>query len=226
MRRVAGWAWKALIVLAFSAYQYLVHTSVSTTQTGALYPILLWFPLAALALWVMVRASNKPVWFAALAAASVAIYLVEHQERLGLAAVSGFSHATAYLFLLWYFGRTLMREREPLITRYARRVLGALPLDIVLFTRRLNIAWCVFFAAQLIASALLYAFAPLEAWSFFINLLNFPLVAFMFMGQWVYRRVRYPDTARASIWQAIDAFTQDASLSCKAEVRSSRSSNL
>ncbi|MGH8661617.1 MAG: hypothetical protein ACREUB_07605 [Burkholderiales bacterium] len=219
MRRALGRTWKAFLVLAFIAYQYLVHTSVSSTHTGALYPILLWLPLAALALWVLVRSSNKPAWLAALAAAGIAVYLAEHQERLGLAAVSGISHAAAYLFLLWYFGRTLMRERESLITRYARRVHGALPPDLELFTRRLTAAWCVFFAAQLIASGLLLAFAPLEAWSFFINLLNFPLVAFMFSGQFVYRMVRHPDWPRASIWQAVEAFTEDATLSGSAEVR-------
>lgn len=219
MRRALGWTWKAFIVLAFIAYQYLVHASISSTQAGALYPILLWFPLAALALWVMMRASNKPVWLAALAAAGVAVYLIEHQERLGLAAVSGISHATAYLLLLWYFGRTLRRDGEPLITRFARRVHGSLPQGMEGFTRRLTIAWCGFFAAQLIASALLLAFAPIEAWSLFINLLNVPLVALMFVGQWVYRRVRYPDCPRASLWQAIEAFTQDASLSRSAEVR-------
>jgi uncharacterized membrane protein len=77
----------------------------------------------------------------------------------------------------------------------------------------------VFFAAQLIASALLFALAPLNAWSLFINLLNLPLLALMFAGQWVYRMVRHPDYPRASIWQALEAFTKDASLSKSAEVR-------
>ena len=87
------------------------------------------------------------------------------------------------------------------------------------FTRNLTIAWCVFFAAQLIASALLFAFAALATWSLFVNLLNLPLLALMFAGQFVYRRVRHPDYPRASVWRAIEAFTKDASLSRSAEVR-------
>jgi len=219
MRRIASWSWKALIVLACVAYQYLVHSSVSNAQTGLFHVMLLWLPLVALAGWILVRSRNKPLWLAALLAAGMVIYLMEHQERLGLAAVSGISHATAYLFLLWYFGRTLARGREPIITRFARSVHGALPPDMELFTRKLTIAWCVFFAAQVIASALLFAFAPLNAWSLFINLLNLPLLAIMFAGQFVYRMVRHPNFPRASVWQAIEAFTKDPSLSKSAEVR-------
>jgi uncharacterized membrane protein len=219
MRRVAGWAWKTLIVLACVAYQYLVHVSVTGAQGGAVRAVLLWLPLVALAGWVAARARNKPTWLAALAAAGVAIYLAEHQERLGLAAVSGISHATAYLFLLWCFGRTLAPGTEPMVTRFARRVHGVLPPDMERFTRNLTIAWCVFFAAQLIASALLFALASLELWSAFVNLLNLPLLGLMFAGQWVYRNVRHPGFPRASTWQAIEAFTKDASLSKSTELR-------
>lgn len=219
MRSALAWTWRALVVLTFVAYQYLVHASIGSTQAGVLRPLLLWLPMVALAGWVVARANNKPAWLVALAAASVIVYLVENQERLGLAAVSGFTHAAAYLFLLWYFGRTLTRGREPLITRLARRVHGSLPQGMEGFTRRLTITWCVFFAAQLIASALLFAFAPLELWSLFVNILNAPLVTLMFTGQWAFRRVRHPDCPRASIWQAVEAFTRDAPLSGSAEVR-------
>lgn len=219
MRRVASWSWKILIVLACVAYQYLVHSSVGNAQVGLFYLVLLWLPLVLFAGWILLRSRNKPVWLAALLTAGMVVYLVEHQERLGLAAVSGMSHAAAYLLLLWYFGRTLGRGRESLITRLARSVHGTLPPAMELFTRKMTIAWCVFFASQLIVSALLFAFAPLNAWSLFINLLNLPLLAIMFLGQMVYRRVRHPDYPRASIWQAIEAFTQDASLSKSAELR-------
>jgi len=219
MRRVASWSWKALIVLACVAFQYLVHDSVISSQPRPFYLVLMWLPLALLAGWVMLRSSNKPLWLAALSAAGVVVFLVEHQEQLGLAAVSGISHAAAYLFLLWYFGRTLARGKEPIITRFARSVHGPLQPEMELFTRKLTIAWCVFFAAQLIASALLFTLASLSTWSLFVNLLNLPLLVLMFAGQFVYRMVRHPDYPRASVWRVIEAFTKDASLSKSAEVR-------
>jgi uncharacterized membrane protein len=188
MRRAAGWAWKALIVAACVAYPYLVHVSVTSAQGGLVRSVLLWFPLAALGAWVVARARNKATWLATLFAGGVIVFIAENQEWLGLASVSGISHATAYLFLLGCFGRTLAPGTEPMVTRFARRVHGALPPDMERFTRSLTIAWCVFFAAQLIASALLFAFASLEIWSAFVNLLNLPLLGLMFAGQWGYRR--------------------------------------
>jgi len=219
MRRIASWSWKVLIVLACVAYQYLVHSSVGNARTGLFHYLLLWLPLVLLAGWILLRSRNKPLWLAVLLTAGVVVFLVEYQEQLGLAAVSGISHAAAYLFLLWYFGRTLARGREPIITRFARSVHGTLQPGMELFTRKLTIAWCVFFAAQLIASALLFALASLGAWSLFVNLLNLPLLALMFAGQFVYRMVRHPGYPRASIWRAIEAFTKDASLSKSTEVR-------
>ncbi len=219
MRSAIGWAWKALIVLAFIAYQYGVYVSVSNAQAGLLHTLLMWLPLAVLAGWVLARSGNKPLWLAAVLAAGVFVFLAEHEERLGLVAVNGMSHAAVYLFLLWYFGRTLARGREPLISRFSRTVHGALDPEMALFTRRVTIAWCLFFAIQLIVSALLFAFAPLGVWALFVNVLNLPLLALMFVGQIAYRVIRYPDHPRTSLWQAIQVFIKDTSPSKSAEVR-------
>jgi len=219
MRRAISWAWKAFIVLACVVYQYLVHSTISNAQTDLYYLVLLWLPLGVFAGWILVRSSNKPLWLVILLAAGMLVYLIEHQERLGLAAISGVTHAAAYLFLLWCFGRTLLRGREPLITRLARSMHGMLQPVMELFTRRVTIAWCVFFTAQLTVSALLVAFASLNTWSLFVNLLNPPLLALMFVGQWAYRTIRHPNFPRTSIWQMIQVFTKDVSLSKSAEVR-------
>ena len=218
MRRAVKWSWKVVIVPACVAYQYLVHSSVSNGQFSTVHLVLMWLPLAMLACWILARSRNKPLWLSIVLAAGAIIYILEQRERLGLAVSSGISHAGINLFLLWYFGRTLAPGREPLITRYARRVHGTLQPAMERLTRELTVAWCVFFSAQLIASALLYAFAPLNAWSLFINFLNFPLLAIMFVGQFAYRTLRYPDCPQASIWQAVEAFTKDASLSKSVEV--------
>jgi uncharacterized membrane protein len=179
----------------------------------------MWLPLAVLAVWAVARSGGKLSWLAALLAAGVLVYLIEQREGLGLAASSGITQAAFYLFLLWYFGRSLLRGREPMITRFARRVHGTPPPDMIVLTRQLTVAWCVFFAAQLLVSALLYAFAPLGAWSLFVNVLNLPLLALMFVFQSIYRNLLYPDCPRASIWQAIQAFSKEASLTNRAETR-------
>jgi uncharacterized membrane protein len=117
-------------------------------------------------------------------------------------------HAAIYLFLLWMFGRTLVRGSEPLITRVARRVHDVLMPEIEAYTRRVTQAWCCFFAAQILVSALLFALAPLDIWLLFVGVLHFPLVVLMFCGEYLYRVMRYPDHPRTSIANSLRAFTK------------------
>jgi uncharacterized membrane protein len=220
MRGAVGWTGKALlVVLLCVAYQFLVYSVVVDGHAGPVHLVLVLLPLLALAVGMVLHSRNKPFCLAVFAAAGAAIYLLYHQDGLGVATISGLPHAAAYSFLLWYFGRTLLRGREPIITRFSSSVHGPLPPTMERYTRKVTIAWCIFFAAQLIVSALLFAFASVEAWSLFINLLNLPLLAVMFVGPLAYRTLRYPEFPRTSIGQAIRAFTKDASVSKSPEVR-------
>ncbi len=210
MARAAGIAWKVLLFVGIVAYQFAVHLGVTS---GALEParvVLLALPMAALGCWILVRSDNRPLWLLILAAAAGTTLLLAHRSGLGATALYGMPHAAAYLFTLWLFGRTLLRGREAIITRLARQARGGtLPAVMESYTRRLTVAWCVFFAAQLTASALLLSFGSLQSWSLFINVLNFPLVALMFLGDYTYRVIRYRDLPQSSIATAIKAYARD-----------------
>jgi uncharacterized membrane protein len=130
------------------------------------------------------------------------------RDSLGANAAAGLAHAGAYLALLWYFGRTLRPGREPLITRVARRIHGAVAPDVARFTRRVNVAWCGFFAGQILVSALLLAFAPHDIWSMFVNVLDLPLVALMFVAQQAYRALCFPQVPPVSIVRILTAFAE------------------
>ena len=158
----------------------------------------------------MQGAARRP-WNALILVSFVALQLAAHfavRESLGVQAASGLMHAGAYLVLLWYFGRTLRRGREPLITRLARHVHGGLPPGVAQFTRRVTLAWCGFFAGQVAVSALLFAFAPFEAWSLFINVLNLPLVGLMFAADWVARAIRFRGQPRVPLARILHAFVE------------------
>ena len=217
MARRFGWLWAALILAACVGYQWLVHSAVMGEQTDSIRLALTLLPLLALACWVMTRSRNKPLWFLLLLAAGVATFLLEREQRLGLAAAYGIPHAAIYLFLLWFFGHTLWRAKEPLVTRLARRVHGTLPPEMEAYTRCVTFAWCVFFAAQIIISALLFEFASLNAWSLFISVLNFPLLVLMFVGEYAYRMTFHRNFPHASILEAIQSFSEDAARSRNAK---------
>ncbi len=208
MQRWAGLWWKALLVPACVGYQLLIHSAMMDGQPNYVRFALSVLPLLGLGVWIARCAQHKRRWTLFLLAAAVAIFFIEHEARLGLAAAYGIPHTAIYVALLWSFGRTLAPGREPLITRFARSVHGSLPPVMEAYTRRLTRAWCVFFAAQVVISAALFTLAPLEVWSVFVNVLNFPLLALMFGIEYVYRITRHRDFPHASIMKGVQVFNE------------------
>ena len=158
---------------------------------------------------------SRWLWLGVVAAAWVACQWIVHalivdaeasNVRTALSVLNGVPHAAINLFLLWVFGRTLAGRGDSLITGFARRIHGTLPPHIETYTRRTTIAWCIFFGAQVAVSAGLYAFASLDSWSFFVNVLSFPLIALMFVLEYAYRVARFRDWPHSSMWKGIEAF--------------------
>jgi uncharacterized membrane protein len=219
MARCTGWSSTALVLLACFACQWLVHAAIVETPSAPIRLALMLAPVFALACWIATRARRKALWLLVLLTAAVGIFLLEQRAGWGLAAAYGLPHAATYLLLLWFFSRTLGRGKEPLITRLARRVHGSLPPAMQTYTRRLTIAWCWFFGAQVAISVFLGAFATLHTWSAFVNLLNLPLLALMFLAEYGYRVTRHRDFPHASLKQSVEAFTDDAAVSKSAQPR-------
>jgi uncharacterized membrane protein len=140
--------------------------------------------------------------------------------RLTLALLNGIPHAAINAVLLWMFGRTLTTGHEPLITVFARRIHGTLPPQIERYTRQVTQAWCVFFAAQIAVSAILLAVDSLDHWSLFVNVLSVPLIAVLFVGEYLYRIARFRDFPHASMWKGIQAFARHARAPAPTEPRS------
>lgn len=194
------------VVAAIVAYQALVHWAMTEGRIEGPGRILAIATVLAAAAWLVAVAARarRPYVAGVLAAGTVLLVWVLWRSSPALLYV--IPHVAAYLFLLGLFGRTLLPGREPLITSVARRVHGELPADIEAYTRRVTWAWSLFFGAMALSSLLLYALAPLETWSFFANLMNLPLVALMFLCEYLYRIVRYPDFSHATVLTSIRAF--------------------
>jgi uncharacterized membrane protein len=119
--------------------------------------------------------------------------------KLGIVTTSAVTHWGIYASLLLTFGLTLRPGHEPLITAMARKLHGDIAPELVRYTRRVTIAWCGFFAAQLAASVTLFCFAPLVVWSAFVNIFDLPLVAAMFFAEYLCRGRCLRDPPRHSL---------------------------
>jgi uncharacterized membrane protein len=213
MVHVAGASRRSLAVVACVACAAMAHFALSAGASGLAWAAVLAAPVIAWAGWLAAETRSRALWLSLPLALIAMIFLLERWDGLGFALAYGLPHAAAFLLLLWYFGRSLRGGREPVITRVARRIRGTLSGRLERYTRRLTVAWCVFFAAQLAASAALLAFAPLETWSFFVNVLNVPLVAAMFAGDYAYRFIRLRGERITPISRIWRAFVEDAASS-------------
>jgi uncharacterized membrane protein len=123
--------------------------------------------------------------------------------KLGFVTASAITHWGIYISLLVTFGLTLRPGHEALITTMARKMHGngegEIPPQLAEYTRRVTLAWCCFFAMQLSLSVSLFCFAPLVAWSFFVNILDIPLVALMFAAEYLVRLRCLDDPPRHSL---------------------------
>lgn len=206
MERRSGRVAKALLILAGIGYPFLLHWAVLDGHITPGRMLLVMAPVLAFGMWLAV-ARRKRLSGSLLAVSSVALVaLVHFQPDLGFALACGLPHAAANLALLWLFGRTLAPGRTSLITRLATTVHGRLSPEVAAYTRRVTFGWTLFFAAQLVVSLLLYMLAPMAVWSLFINVLNGPLIALMFLGEYAWRHLRYRDFPHATPMQAIRAF--------------------
>ncbi len=202
---------KISLLVSFILYPVLLHAYILKEDVEIWQLLFVFAPLLAVAAWVAFRAVSR-VWWPLLALGFIGgIYYIATGDhgRIGLLAVNGLSNASLNLFLLWLFGRTLRAGREPLISQISRHINGELRAEVAGYTRHVTIAWCIFFASQVIVSLLLYVFAPVGVWSFFINVLNLPLLILMFVGEKTYRTLRFPNHPKTSIMKAIEVYSRD-----------------
>ena len=210
---------KIFFILAFIGYPIMLHAFILKDEVGMTQLLFVFAPLLVAAAWTVFRMVGRAWWpLVALLFIGVGYCVVAgNHERIGLLAVNGLSHATLNLFLLWLFGRTLFGGAEPLVSQISRHITGDVRPQIVAYTRLVTIAWCIYFALQVVISLLLYLFATLAAWSFFINVLNLPLLMLMFVGEKAYRTARFPDHPQTSILKVIEVYSRDFAAPRKAD---------
>ena len=95
------------------------------------------------------------------------------------------------LALCWLFGRTLVRGRVPLIARFARMEQGELSAELDRYARIVTWLWTLLFAGAALTALALAVSGSRDAWSLFTNLVNYLLVAALFLGEFAYRRLRF-----------------------------------
>jgi len=202
-RRIVPWLGIAALVIGYPLLAHYTNESAHNGNLGALVAIA---PLVLIALALAWRSPRRVIMLGALALLCIALWAgwPALEQHFGL--VYWLQHVGLQLILFMTFGRTLIAGRQPLCARFAEAVHALVTPEHEIYARQATIAWTLFFAAMALASTLLFFLAPLATWSVFANFMTLPLVALMFIAEYLVRRWALPDMQHAHILDAVRAF--------------------
>ena len=195
------------VILLGCSYPPLAHLAALSGRPGLIAASIGW--LLMLVLLPALRRRSLMAWVALAAG------------LLGLYAITGSSAPLRMQFLppilmfgfmAWVFGHTLQRDRTPLIESIIRALNGpedSLDENVLSYARRLTAVWTALFVLLGVINTvlalcaepdgLLHTFGlkpvvtvPLSLWSLFANVLNYLLVAALFVVEFLYRQRRFP----------------------------------
>ena len=166
--------------------------------------------LAAAAALAWQRRQRALAVVAVLAALALAVQ-TWRGEGLAPQAMYVGQHVAVHLLLALVFGLTLQPGREPLVTALARRVHGGLTAPMAAYSRKVTLAWTIYFVAMAALSLALYASLPFAAWATFANLVTPLAIVVMFVGEYLLRYRLHPEFERATLAQAVRAYTDRGS---------------
>ena len=201
-RRVAV----ALVVAASGACAFLAHRALSESDSPGPAALVALVP-AAVVLLAIGRRMRQPMLLAlVMAAVALAAWWGWSDLERHVADVFFIEHAGFMLALALVFGRTLREGEEPLCTRFARIVHGTLEPRVSAYTRKLTLAWAIFFTALCTASSVLYLAGYRDAWSVLANILTPAFIALLFVVEYAVRRWSLPNHDSGGILAGVRAF--------------------
>lgn len=189
-------------------FAFLAHAAIVEGVPPAVGAALSLVPLALLALWAARRAHHRVGVLVAIAAAAAGLAFGWQELERHFPDLFFLEHAGANLALGILFGRTLAAGREPLVTRFAGIIHGELPPEVASYTRKVTVAWTLFFATMFTLSCILYLGRFLEAWSLLANILTPILVGAVFVIEYAVRNRALPHWERVGILGGVRAFTR------------------
>ena len=169
-------------------------------------------PLWGVSLTVALR-QRQLVWVTSLALAAAGVAAVAWQGGpVALNRLYLMQHAGIHLALALSFGLSLRTGHEPTITRVARAVHGGLAPAMAAYCRRVTQAWVIYFGVMAALSLAMFLAAPWAWWSLLANLVTPVAIAALFVGEYLLRYWLHPEFQRASLMDAVRAYSARAKL--------------
>jgi len=194
-----------LLGVAYVVGCHWLMTSAPDSRWNALIVI---GPMLGLVALFAARRGQRLV--AALAALVLAGLALQAWQGDGLAPATLYltQHVAIHGALAALFALTLRPGQEPLVTALARRVHGVLTPAMQAYSRKVTIAWSIYFVLMAAISVGLFLAAPFAAWAVFANLLTPLALLLMFVGEFLLRYRLHPEFERATFTAAMSAYAR------------------
>jgi uncharacterized membrane protein len=198
----------AIAVAVSIAFALAAHFAIIDGLKPTVGALLSLAPVTILGLWATSRARHRELVLLGVGAIAVGIWFEWDMLERNFPSVFFLEHAGTNLVLAIVFGRTLVGSGEALCTRFARLLHGSLPAEVIAYTRRVTVAWTIFFATLFTLSCILYLGRFVTAWSILANIASPILVGLMFVVEYAIRHRVLPDWERVGVLGSIRAFSR------------------
>lgn len=206
---LAPWLKTVAIGGVFVTWALVAHLGSAGIGSAELHLVFAMLPILltlGLGLWHLKQRAAMPT---VLALSVVAFWRYGDELSRNVALLYYMQHLGSHLAMAVFFGKTLAAGQEPLITQIARRIEGDELSSIKMsYTRKVTVAWTVFFCVNASVSTALFLFAPRVVWSFHANLLTGPLLGLMFVAELMVRVWVLPPEERPSLMAVARAYHQ------------------
>jgi uncharacterized membrane protein len=110
-----------------------------------------------------------------------------------------------YMATSVFFAHSLLPGEDPVITHMCRIDRGdPLPDGLEAYSRLLTWGWAILPATLAVGAVLLLVFVGIEPWSWMTNVVSPVILIAFFVGEHIYRGIRYPQFGRPSLLHTFD----------------------
>lgn len=197
-----------LITLAGIAYLGMGYIATTVAHPPLITVLLGLVPFGAAAIAASWRSPLRLPLLLLCAAGTGTLIVNLETLRDHVAWLYFIQHVGAMSLLFVTFGSTLMKEHEQALCSRIAAFIAPEPLDAnyLRYTWQVTLAWSLYFAVSALLSAVLFFFAPIEAWSVFANFVTPVTLGIMFVGEYLLRVRLMPNAPRVSVSATILAY--------------------
>lgn len=194
------------LLLIFIGYQALTCLGSSATASGGLAVIAAFSPAIIILLFMSWKTHYPIIWFSGIVSACIVLWHYHSILTHYLIWAYMVQRSGIFVLLAAVFGGTLLPGRVPMISRIAELVHGPLSERVALYTRRVTMAWTIFFATMTALPLVILLFVPHHLLFLSVNIISALLMASMFFAEYMVRCRAIPAGERSGMMEGIHAY--------------------